>query len=64
MKTDIRKNSRRAAESKKSWKKRGILYFVGRKGIVLLESSQASPARPSDKGSVEVKALGWLEVTA
>jgi hypothetical protein len=34
----------------------------GRKSIILLEGSQASPARPSDKGSVKVKTLGRLEV--
>jgi hypothetical protein len=36
----------------------------GRKSIVLLEVSQASPASPSDYGSVEMKTLGWLEKVA
>jgi hypothetical protein len=35
-----------------------------KKSILFLEGSQASPARPSDKGSVEVKTLGWLEAVA
>jgi hypothetical protein len=30
----------------------------------LLEVSQASPARPSDKSRVKVNALGWLEAVA
>jgi hypothetical protein len=34
----------------------------GRKSLILLEVSQASPSRPSDASSVEVKVLGWLEV--
>jgi hypothetical protein len=36
----------------------------GRKSIILVEGSQASPACPSDKGSVKVKTLGWLEALA
>jgi hypothetical protein len=36
------------------------IILDGRKSPILLEGSQASPARPSDKGSVEVKTLGWL----
>jgi hypothetical protein len=36
------------------------LLWGRRKSIVLLESSEASPACPSDRGSVEVKSLGWL----
>jgi hypothetical protein len=35
-----------------------------RKNIMLIEGSQASPACPSDKSSVNVKTLGWLEVVA
>jgi hypothetical protein len=35
-----------------------------RKSIVSLEGSQASPVRPSDKGSVEVKTLEWIEAAA
>jgi hypothetical protein len=30
----------------------------------LLEGSQASPARPSDKCRVKVNTLGWLEAVA
>ena len=40
------------------------LLWGGRKGIILLEGSQASPVRPDDKSSVKVKALGWLEAVA
>jgi hypothetical protein len=40
-------------------------FIVGRqKGHSLLEASQASPARPSDKSRVRVNALGWLEAVA
>jgi hypothetical protein len=34
--------------------------FSGGKSITLSEGSQASPVRPSDKGNVAVKTLGWL----
>jgi hypothetical protein len=37
------------------------LYYRGR-AVILLEGSQASPARPSDKESMKVKMLEWLEV--
>jgi hypothetical protein len=36
----------------------------GRKGIILLEGSQASPVRPTDKSSVKVKMLSRLEAVA
>jgi hypothetical protein len=36
-----------------------LLWGGGRKNIILLKRSQASPIRP-DKGSVKVKSLGWL----
>jgi hypothetical protein len=40
-------------------------FIVGReKEHRLLEGSQASPARPSDKSRVKVNALGWLEAVA
>jgi hypothetical protein len=29
-----------------------------------LEGSQSSPVRPSDKGNVKAKVLGWLEIVA
>jgi hypothetical protein len=32
-----------------------------RKSAVISEGSQASPVRPSVKGSLKVNALGWLE---
>jgi hypothetical protein len=36
-------------------------HFIsgGRKSIILLEGSQAIPARPSDNDRVRVKTLGW-----
>jgi hypothetical protein len=34
------------------------------KNAHLLEGSQASPVRPSDRSSVKVKTLGWLEIVA
>jgi hypothetical protein len=37
---------------------------MGEMRDTLLEGSQAPPACPSDKGSVEMKTLGWLEVAA
>jgi hypothetical protein len=40
-------------------------FIVGReKEHRLLEGSQASPSRPSDKSRIEVKTLGWLEAVA
>jgi hypothetical protein len=36
----------------------------GRTSISLLPGSLVSPSRPSDKGSVEVRTLGWLEAVA
>jgi hypothetical protein len=40
-------------------------FIVGKeKEHSLLEGSQASPARPSYKGSVKMKTLGWLEAVA
>jgi hypothetical protein len=49
----------------KSREKSDRHFIVGRdKEHCLSEGSQASPARPSDKGSVKVKALGWLEAVA
>jgi hypothetical protein len=38
-----------------------ILLWGGTKGIILLEGSQASPVRPSDKGSMKVEKLEWLQ---
>jgi hypothetical protein len=36
----------------------------GEKEHRLLEGSQASPARPSDKSRAKFNALGWLEAVA
>jgi hypothetical protein len=36
---------------------KGTLFGGGRKSMILLEVSQASPALPPDKGSVKVKML-------
>jgi hypothetical protein len=51
----------------KSHGRRGNLFVVEggeRKCMILSEDSQASPSRPSDKGSMEVKTLGCLEALA
>jgi hypothetical protein len=40
-------------------------YILGRwKTVILLESSQASPVRPSDKGCVKAKTLELSEIVA
>jgi hypothetical protein len=50
---------------RKMGKVRGALHLAGgRKGILLLEGSQAVPARPSGKGRMGVKTLGWWVVKA
>jgi hypothetical protein len=55
--------SSRIAQSEKSWEKLLALYCAGGwESIVLLEGSQASPPRPSDKDSVKVKTLESLDV--
>jgi hypothetical protein len=55
----------RERESKRIWgKARGALYLRGKKSI-LLEGTQAMPARPSDKDRMGVKTLlGWWVVEA
>jgi hypothetical protein len=46
------------------WRKaRDVLYLRGGKSI-LLEGTQAMPARPSDKGRMGVQTLGWWVVKA
>jgi hypothetical protein len=40
------------------------ILFWGRNRNILLEGSQSSPVRPSDKGNVKAKVLGWLEIVA
>jgi hypothetical protein len=42
---------------------RRFIYEGGRKSI-LLEGTQAVPARPSDKDRMGVKTLGWWVVKA
>jgi hypothetical protein len=44
-------------------KARGALYLREKKSI-LLEGTQATPARPSDKNRMGVKTLGWWVVKA
>jgi hypothetical protein len=40
-------------------------FIVGReKTIILLEGSQASPDRSSDKCSMKMKTFGWLQAVA
>jgi hypothetical protein len=43
-----------------------VRHFIleEKKSIILLEGSQASPARPSDKESVKLEMLGWLGLVA
>jgi hypothetical protein len=41
-----------------------VTYSGGRKNINLLEGSQASPVLPSDKGSMKLKTLEWMEIVA
>jgi hypothetical protein len=40
------------------------LFREERKSVVLLEGSQASPVRSSNKSKVKVKILEWLEAVA
>jgi hypothetical protein len=60
---NVRRNSKRLRETESH----GISqrnFIMAEKEHHLLEGSQASPALPSDKGSVKVKTLGWLEAVA
>jgi hypothetical protein len=41
-----------------------VLWDWGKRKSIILLGFQASPHRPSDKGSVDVKTLGWLEAVA
>jgi hypothetical protein len=43
---------------------RGALYLGGGRKSILLEGTQAIPARPSDKERMGVKTLGWWVVKA
>jgi hypothetical protein len=42
---------------KEEWAKGKDIDFREKKSVTLSEGSQASPVRPSDKGSVKVNAL-------
>jgi hypothetical protein len=54
-----RKNSRRSGEKGKMIGQETDSLFKRGKGM---ECCQASPARPSDKGRMKVKKVGWVEV--
>jgi hypothetical protein len=54
--TQERRNSRRVDGRDSNGEAKDIL-FLGRKTVILLEDSQASPAWLSDKGSMKVKAF-------
>jgi hypothetical protein len=61
----VRKHSIRVEEKRKtSGGKREALYIWGGKKNILLEGTQAMPARPSDKGRMGVKTLGLWVVKA
>jgi hypothetical protein len=54
----------RFKEEIKRWNERHFIFWGGRKNIILLEGSQATPARPSGRKNVKVKTLwwwGWLQ---
>jgi hypothetical protein len=59
-----RKDSRREVK-RNTWgeSERRFISEGGRKRI-LLEGTQAMPARPSDKDAMRVKTLGWWVVKA
>jgi hypothetical protein len=58
----VKKDSIRVEEN--IWGRgRGALY-LRRKMSILLEGTQAMPARPSDKGRMGMKTLGWWVVKA
>jgi hypothetical protein len=43
----------------KGWSERHFIFRGGRKSIILLEGSHATPARPSGRNNVKAKTLGW-----
>jgi hypothetical protein len=53
----------RRKEKTSGGKREALLYLRGKKSI-LLDGTQAKPARPSDKGRMGVKTLGWWVVKA
>jgi hypothetical protein len=59
-----RKYSKEDITRKIIGKVRDTLLSGRRECIILSEGSQVSPVRPSDKRSIEVKTLRWLEAVA
>jgi hypothetical protein len=62
----VRKDSRRVEERKKTYGRGGSerrFTSEGGRNSILLEGTQAMPARP-DKDRMGVKTLGWWVVTA
>jgi hypothetical protein len=59
----IRKDSRRV-EVKIKHLRESERSFVSGGGGILLEGTQAMPARPSDKDRMRVKTIGWWVVKA
>jgi hypothetical protein len=59
----VRKESRRVEEKRKHLGESERRFMCeGEKMSILLEGTQAMPARPSDKGRMGVKTLGWWVV--
>jgi hypothetical protein len=46
---------RRFKEDMNGWSERHFIFRAGRKSIILLEGSQATPARPSGRNYAKVK---------
>jgi hypothetical protein len=56
----VRKDIRTVdAKRRRFGKAKSALYLVERRKSILLEGTQAMPARPSDKDIIRVKALEW-----
>jgi hypothetical protein len=64
MKSETESIAEKLVEVKSHGRSEKHFILGGRKSTILLGSSQASPTRPSDKGSVKVKTLEWLEAVA
>jgi hypothetical protein len=61
----VRKDSIRVEEERKHLGESERRFISeGEKKSILLEGTQAMPARPSDKGRMGVKTLGWWVVKA
>jgi hypothetical protein len=54
----VEENGKRLGESERRF------ISEGKRKSILLEGTQAMPARPSDKGRMGVKTLGWWVVNA